>query len=139
MPIVKWGTPPSGNHNERKASVVGHGEGVSLLHAVSGERVGGGGEVDTTNPNFGRAILSTAPYKGPEVGERPSEPPNPWGYRSPKRAKKCMGNGDTCMAWATKKYDGQYCNAHGRQADGLPAWPSNERPAVEVDDLFEDD
>ena len=87
-----------------------------------------------TNPNVELATkYSTAPYTGPSVDTTVEhEPPNPWGYRSIKRERKCMGNGDTCGAWATNKYDGMYCNAHGRQAEGKPAWPSNERPEPEA-------
>lgn len=130
MPIVKWGTPPAGTANDRHSHVVGHGEGVALVHSIRGEKVEGGGNNDDTNPNHGLATKwSTAPYRGPKVEEIEKEPPNPWGYRSPKRAKRCMGNDDTCMAWAVDKYDKEFCNAHGRQAQGLPAWPPNERPA----------
>jgi hypothetical protein len=59
---------------------------------------------------------STAPYKGPAtegVEEEQAEQPNVWGYRSVKRANKCMANNDTCKAWAVDKYDKEFCNAHG--------------------------
>lgn len=141
MPIMKWGTPPGGTHNDRKAHVVGHGEGVALVHEAFGTRVAGDAQQDTGNPNHDKATKwSTAPYTGdrvPDVEER-NEPPNIWGYRSPKREKRCMGNGDTCNAWATNKYDGQYCNAHGRQSQGLPAWPNNDKPVehVSAEDLW---
>lgn len=128
MAIMKWGTPPSGNHYDNKSHVVGHGEGVALAHAAFGEKVGGGGAQDLSNPNVELATKwSTAPYKGPAIEEETHEQPNPWGYRSVKRAKRCMGNDDTCMAWAVDKYDKEFCNAHGRQAAGLPAWPPNEK------------
>ena len=133
MPIMKWGTPPGGTADDRKAHVVGHGEGVALVHEVRGAKVEGSGHNDDTNPNHGLATKwSTAPYRGPKIEEPTAhEQPNPWGYRSSKRAKRCMGNNDTCMAWAVDKYDKEFCNAHGRQAAGLPAWPSNERKPAE--------
>jgi hypothetical protein len=131
MAIVKWGTPPKGTVNDRRSHVVGHGEGVALVHAAFGEKVGGGGAQDLTNPNIELATkYSTAPYRGPAVPdvEQRNDPPNPWGYRSSKRVNKCMANDDTCNAWAVDKYAKEYCNAHGRKAAGLPAWPSNEKP-----------
>lgn len=149
MAIMKWGTPPGGNQNDRKAHVVGHGDGVALQHAVRGAKVEGGGNNDDTNPNHGSAVKwSTAPYTGPTVATIERETPNPWGYRSPKRAKRCMANDDTCMAWATAKSNYEYCNPHWRQSQGLTAWPSNEEPdpepepvATNVDpaELFGDD
>jgi hypothetical protein len=128
MAIMKWNTPPEGTHHDRQAHVVGHGDGVALAHAAFGEKVGGSGAQDLSNPNVELATKwSTAPYTGPEVTEERAEQPNPWGYRSIKREKRCMGNNDTCKAYATNRYDGMYCNAHGRQAEGKPAWPSNEK------------
>ena len=44
-----------------------------------------------------------------------------------------MGNDDTCKAWATDKYDKQYCNAHGRLSEGKPAWPRTRSPRMTVD------
>lgn len=131
MPIMKWGTPPGGNADDRKAHSAGHGDNVALVHAAFGTKVGGDNAQDTGNPDHGPAIRwSTAPYTGPPIEnvEDRNEPANIWGYRSAKRARRCMGNDDTCKAWATVKYDGMYCNAHGRQEQGLPAWPPNERP-----------
>lgn len=129
MPIMKWGTPPSGNHYDNKSHVVGHGEGVALAHAAFGEKVGGGGAQDLSNPNVELATKwSTAPYKGPAVEEEAHEQPNPWGYRSPKREKRCMGNGDTCKAYATKGSGYEFCYPHWRQAQGKPAWSPNEKP-----------
>jgi hypothetical protein len=118
MAIMKWGTPPSGTHHDRRASVVGHGDGVSVAHAAFGEQVGGSGAQDMSNPDVQLATKwSTAPYTGPPVdGDETPEPSNPWGYRSAKRANKCMANDDTCKAYAVDKYDKEYCNAHGRQA-----------------------
>ena len=126
MAIMKWNTPPSGDAGDRKAHVIGHGEGVSLVHAVSGEKVQGGTQINTGNPNFELATKwSTAPYRGPDAP--PDEPkaaiPNPWGYRDAGRAKKCMGNDDTCNSWAMK--DSQYCVGHNRQR-GLVSNPGVE-------------
>lgn len=119
MAILKWNTPPSGDQGERKAHVVGHGEGVSLVHSAFGDKVEGAGQAVSTNPNIELATKwSTAPYRGPEVPQdKPSAPPNPFGYRDISRAKKCMGADDTCNAWAVNKYDGKYCNAHGRSGE----------------------
>ena len=131
MPILKFNKPPGGDAEDRRAHVVGHGEGVALQHAAFGDLIEGAGHAETTNPDVQLATKwSTAPYTGPPVEdvEQRNEPPNPWGYRSPKRAKKCMGADDTCNAWAVDKYDKQYCNAHGRLSEGKPAWPSNEKP-----------
>jgi hypothetical protein len=115
MAIMKWNTPPGGDQHDRQAHVVGHGDGVSLAHAAFGTKVEGGGAQGFDNPNVELATKwSTAPYKGPKVTDETTELPNVWGYRSPKRAKKCMANNDTCRAWAVNKYDGMYCNAHGR-------------------------
>jgi len=116
MAIMKWGTPPSGTHHDRQAHLVGHGDGVALAHAAFGEKVGGGGAQDLSNPNVELATKwSTAPYTGPgaDTAEERPEQPNVWGYRSAKRANKCMANDDTCKAWAVDKYDKEYCNAHG--------------------------
>ena len=141
MAIMKWGTPPSGTHHDRRAHVVGHGDGVSLAHAAFGQQVGGSGAQDLSQPNIELATkYSTAPYTGPKVDdvEAQHEPPNPWGYRSIKRANKCMANDDTCNAWAVDKYDKEFCNAHGRKAAGLPAWPTNEKPTVdEVEQILD--
>jgi len=141
MAIVKWGTPPSGDHHERKAHVVGHGEGVSLAHAAFGDRVDGGGQMDSTNPNHGPATKwSTAPYTGPAPTTETSDPRNVWNYRSPKRAKRCMANNDTCKAWATKASDYLYCHPHSRLAEGKPGFPSNEVPVNDdVADLFDEE
>ena len=125
MPIMKWNTPPEGTHEDRRAHVVGHGDGVALQHAVSGEKVGGGTQINTTNPNYELATKwSTAPYTGPsaEVVEKQVQP-NPWGYRDISRAKKCMGNDDTCNSWAMK--DSMYCVGHNRQR-GLVSNPGAE-------------
>lgn len=137
MAVMKWGTPPGGTHHDRQAHVVGHGEGVGLVHAVRGERVGGAAAQDTGDPNHGSAVKwSTAPYRGPETGEVPEEKPNAWGYRSPKRAKRCMANGDTCKGWATEASNYMYCHPHTRLAEGKPGWPTNEKPTEA--DLFDD-
>ena len=116
MAIMKWNTPPSGDANDRRSHVVGHGDGVALQHAAFGEKVQGGTQINTGNPNYELATKwSTAPYRGPAVETAPSAQPNPWGYRDKSRANKCMGNDDTCGAWAVDKYDKEYCNAHGNQ------------------------
>lgn len=131
---MKFNTPPSGTAEDRRSHVVGHGEGVALQHAAFGALVEGAGHAETTNPNVQLATKwSTAPYTGPpmeDVEER-NEPPNPWGYRSPKREKKCMANDDTCAAWATKASEYQYCYPHYRLAQGQKAWASNEKPEPE--------
>jgi len=115
MAIMKWNTPPSGTHHDRRAHVVGHGDGVSLAHAAFGSNVEGSMGQTLTNPNHELATkYSTAPYRGPDtIAVAETEPPNVWGYRSPKRMNKCMGNNDTCKAWAVDKYDKEFCNAHG--------------------------
>lgn len=118
MAIMKWNTPPSGDQHDHHAHVVGHGEGVSLVHAVSGEKVQGGMQVNTINPNYELATKwSTAPYTGDLTKDNPATPTNPHGYRDPSRANKCMGNNDTCGAWAVNKYDKVFCNAHGQGAN----------------------
>jgi len=129
MAIMKWGTPPSGDMHDRHSHVVGHGDGVALAHAAFGEHVGGSGAQDLSNPNVELATkYSTAPYKGPAVKDvEEIEQPNPWGYRSPKRAKRCMANDDTCGAWATKASEYEFCYPHWRQSQGLKAWSPNEK------------
>jgi hypothetical protein len=138
MAVMKWGTPPSGNSYDRQAHVVGHGEGVSLVHAVRGEKVGGGGNQDTSDPNHGPATKwSTAPYRGPAIEDTTPEQPNPWGYRSPKREKRCMANNDTCKAFATKASGYEFCYPHSRQAQGKLAWSPNEPKPKDLEaDLF---
>jgi hypothetical protein len=134
MPILKFNKSPSGDAEDRRAHVIGHGEGVSLQHSAFGDLVEGAGHAETTNPNVQLATKwSTAPYTGPPVEdvEERNEPPNPWGYRSPKRAKKCMANDDTCAAWATKASEYQYCYPHHRLNQGRPAWSPNEKPETE--------
>jgi hypothetical protein len=129
MAVMKWGTPPSGNQDDNRAHVVGHGEGVALQHAAFGTKVEGGGQINTLGPNVELAYkYSGAPYTGPDVDvAEQDERPNVWGYRSPKRAKKCMANGDTCKAWATKSSNYEYCHPHHRLAEGKPAWSPNEK------------
>ena len=129
MAIMKWGTPPSGDADDRRAHIVGHGDGVSLQHAAFGAKVEGGGQAVSTDPNVSLATRwSTAPYTGPQLeAVDQSEPPNPWGYRSPKRAKKCMANGDTCGAWATRASNYEFCYPHSRMAEGKVAWTPNEK------------
>jgi hypothetical protein len=113
--IVKWNTPPGGDQEDRRAHIVGHGDNVKLQHTAFGDKVQGGGQVNADNPNYELATKwSTAPYRGPEVVDKPQPFRSPYGYRDPARAKKCMGSDDTCNAWAVNKYDGMYCNAHGR-------------------------
>jgi hypothetical protein len=117
MAIMKWNTPPKGHQDDDHDHIVGHGAGVSLVHAVSGDKVGGGAQIDTGNPNYGPATKwSTAPYRGPGV-DKPVQykpEPNPYGYRDVGRAKKCMANDDTCNSWATEGNDWKWCYAHGR-------------------------
>ena len=116
MAIMTWNTPPSGDQHDRTAHVVGHGDNVALAHAVSGTLVEGGGQVNTLGPNIELATKwSTAPYRGDQPAtDKPLPPPNAYGYRDASRQRKCMGSDDTCNAWATAKYGGQYCNAHGQ-------------------------
>ena len=115
MAIMKWNTPPKGDMEDRRAHLIGHGDGVSLQHAVSGSKVEGAALIDS-NPNYGLAIKwSTAPYRE-DIGASET-PTNPWGYRDAKRVNRCMGNDDTCMAWAVNKYDKKYCNAHGQSVE----------------------
>jgi len=112
--ILKWNTPPSGNQEDRRAHVVGHGEGIALVHTLGGERVQGGAMVNAINENFDVATKwSTAPYKGETRQVKPL-PPSPYGYRDASRVNKCMANEDTCNAFAVDKYERRYCNAHGR-------------------------
>jgi len=132
MPIMKFNTPPQARVSER-AQQTSHGDSRSLQHAVSGTHVEGGGQTNTLGPNVELATKwSTAPYTGPPVDEViDDERPNSWGYRSPKRAKRCMANDDTCKAWATKSSDYMYCHPHHRLAQGKPAWSANEKPEDE--------
>jgi hypothetical protein len=128
MAIVKWNTPPSGNQGDRRAHVVGHGDGVALVHSAFGDKVQGGAQINTLGPNIEIATKwSTAPYRG-DPTDIPTEAPNQWGYRSPKREKRCMANDDTCMAFATKVSDFEFCYPHYRLAQGKLAWSSNEKP-----------
>jgi hypothetical protein len=117
MAIMKWGTPPGGNQHDRQAHVVGHGDGVALAHAAFGSKVEGGGAQDL-RPGVELATkFSTAPYTGPPVDEEAAATmPNPWGYRSPKRAKRCMANNDTCKGWATKASGYEFCAPHAKLA-----------------------
>jgi hypothetical protein len=69
MAIMKWGTPPSGNHYDNKSHVVGHGDGVALAHAAFGEKVGGGGAQDLSNPNVELATKYSTPPQGPAIEE----------------------------------------------------------------------
>ena len=116
MAIMKWGTPPGGTQHDRQAHVVGHGDGVALAHAAFGSKVEGGGAQDL-RPGVELATkFSTAPYTGPPVDETAATMPNPWGYRSPKRAKRCMANNDTCKGWATKASGYEFCAPHAKLA-----------------------
>ena len=133
MAIMKWNTPPGGDQDDRRAHVVGHGEGVALVHAVSGDKVQGGSQINALNPNYELATKwSTAPYTGPDAPAYEKKIlPNQWGYRDPSRAKKCMGNDDTCNSWATK--GSQWCVGHKRQmglapSPGVEAARHAERP-----------
>jgi hypothetical protein len=124
--IMKFSTPPGGDQEDRRAHVVGHGDGVALAHAAFGDKVQGGAQINAINPNYELATKwSTAPYTGPDAP--PDEPkqviPNQWGYRDPSRAKKCMGNDDTCNSWAQK--GSAYCVGHNRQR-GLASNPGAE-------------
>jgi hypothetical protein len=116
MAIMKWGTPPSGDANERRAHVVGHGENVALQHEAFGSKVQGGSQVNAINENYDIATRwSTAPYRGDEeieFGHKVS--PNPHGYRDASRMGKCTANGDTCNANATHKSDLQWCYGHAK-------------------------
>jgi hypothetical protein len=117
MPVMKWGTPPSGNANERRAHIVGHGEGVSLQYEAFGSHVEGGAQqVTDLNENYGRATRwSTAPYTGEEeVEDGPKPPPNPHGYRDASRQGKCMANDDTCNGNATVASGKKWCYPHSK-------------------------
>jgi hypothetical protein len=131
MPILKWNTAPAGTQEDRRAHVVGHGDGVSLVHAVSGEKVQGQGQINTLGPNIELATKwSTAPYRGSQSPDTPapSPPTNVWGYRAPERENHCMAHNDTCNGWATKSSDRQWCIFHTPKkssADADPIEPNN--------------
>lgn len=118
MPVMKWGTPPSGDADDRRAHIVGHGEGVSLQHSAFGSKVeGNAAQVTDLNPNYDRATKwSTAPYTGDEeVKDDPKPPPpNPFGYRDSSRQNMCMANDDTCKAWATIASGRKWCVNHSK-------------------------
>ena len=117
MAIMKWNTPPGGDQEDRRAHIVGHGDGVSLQHAAFGTLVDGGGQVNTINKDHELATKwSTAPYKGPAVEEMKAAPPqNMYGYRDASRQGMCMANSDTCNAHATKASDLQWCAGHTKK------------------------
>lgn len=117
MPVMKWGTPPSGNADDRRAHIVGHGEGVSLQHSAFGSKVeGNAAQVTDLNENYDRATKwSTAPYRGDEEVEYGIKaPPNPFGYRDAMRQGKCMANNDTCNGNATIASDRKWCYPHSK-------------------------
>ena len=119
MAVLKWNTPPTGTHEDRRSHIVGHGEGVALVHTAFGDHVEGQANVNTLGPNIELATKwSTAPYRGDQT-ETPtrSTPPNVWGYRSPDRAKRCMAHDDTCNAWATEASDRKWCIFHTPKAE----------------------
>jgi hypothetical protein len=114
MAVMKWNTPPKGNAEDRRAHVVGHGDGVALQHAVSGEKVQGGAQISSLNPNYALASrwLSTAPYRGDE--ESAPKTPNPYGYRDSSRQGKCTANSDTCNGNATHASGLKWCAGHAK-------------------------
>lgn len=116
MAIMKWGTPPSGTHDDRRAHLVGHGDNVSLQHAAFGDHVeGAASQITDINKDYGRAIKwSTAPYRGnAEVEGGLKTTP----YRDSKRQGKCMANDDTCNGWATIGSDKKWCAPHAKQME----------------------
>ena len=122
---MKFNTPPEARIPPR-ASHVGHGEGVALVHEAFGSKLQGGQQVNSLDPNYDSAIRwSTAPYTGPNAEEAEAERyVSPHGYRSSKRQGFCFGNDDTCKARATARWD-PYCNAHGRMSAGLSAFDTS--------------
>ena len=120
MAVMKWGTPPKGNAEDRRAHIVGHGEGVALQHAVSGDKVQGGAQISSLNPNYALANrwLSTAPYRGDEEVEFGLKAPtNPHGYRDASRQNKCMALDDTCGSYATVASERKWCVKHVKQME----------------------
>jgi hypothetical protein len=117
--ILKWNTPPSGDQEDRRAHIIGHGEGVSLQHAAFGDKVQGGAQINTLNPNVELAgrWLSTAPYRGDETNEPAPPPSNPYGYRDKTRLNMCMAKDDTCGAFATEASGRQWCIFHTPKDD----------------------
>lgn len=113
MPIMKWGTPPSGTHDDRRAHVVGHGDNVSLQHAAFGDHVeGAAAQITDINKDYGRAIKwSTAPYKG---DDEPRPGPKTTPYRDSRRMGKCMANDDTCNGNATHASGLKWCAGHAK-------------------------
>lgn len=112
---MKWGTPPKGNTEDRRAHIVGHGEGVALQHSAFGDLVDGSFQISSLNPNYDTAERwSTAPYTGPDEDEL-TPTPNPHGYRDSKRQGKCTANGDTCNGNATHSSDMLWCAGHAKQ------------------------
>lgn len=116
MAVMKWGTPPKGDAEDRRAHIVGHGEGVSLQHSTFGDLVQGGAQVSSLNENYDIATRwSTAPYVGEEeVDFGLRIPPNPFGYRDSSRQGKCMANDDTCNGSATRGSDYKWCYPHSK-------------------------
>jgi|SRR5262252_4488910 len=116
MAIMKWGTPPKGSAEDRRAHVVGHGENVKLAHAAFGSKVvGNAGQISDINENYGQATrwLSTAPYRGDDnIKPTPPTTPNIHGYRDASRAGKCMANNDTCNGNATVASERKWCAGH---------------------------
>ena len=101
MATMKYNTPPSGDHHDRQASVVGHGDGIALVNSVWGEMVKGGAQVNTLGNDVELASrYSTAPYAGETEDGTPIPRTNPYGYRDSSRQKRCIGKNDTCMGWA---------------------------------------
>lgn len=112
---------------------VGYGENVGLQYAVQGEPVSAIGRAESAQGNTGAnvqpaGLFSTAPYVPPgapkppdsvslakmEIVEDEEIPPDP-------RFGKCIGNDDTCNAWATKKW-APFCNAHGQSEAKRSTW-----------------
>ena len=96
-------------------TVNAHGEHIQVVGQAWGDPVAGKQRVQAVSAAGGTiapaGLFSTAPYTGPTVVEQ----------RPKARQGKCLGNGDSCRAWATEKYPG-YCNAHGRVKEGLSSW-----------------
>jgi len=95
--------------------------GVVLVHQAWGDPYHNTGTVNNPGNKEGiqrAGLFSTAPYRGPDD---PSRDPT---ARAPGREKRCKANDDTCKAWATNKYDGNYCNPHGRKMAGEAPWPN---------------
>jgi len=113
VPIETWQAykPAEADLQHRGGQQIAHGDNIALQHTLGGDPMSKGSPVNAGAEGASPAARfnSTAPYKDPTA-------------RSRKREKRCRGNDDTCMGWATAT---GFCMGHSQ---------SNLRQ-----ELFEDD